>query len=397
MESYLMDWVLMLLRWVHVITVIAWIGASFYFVWLDNSLEKPQNPDLLNKGVDGELWAVHGGGFYNPQKYLVAPQTLPPNLHWFYWESYSTWLSGFALFIALYLLNARTYMIDPQIFPMTESMAVLLSLGFLVAGLLVYEAICRLLGPKPWLVAAAMTVLITISSYGAAQIFQGRAAFIIVGAMLATMMTANVFFWIIPGQRLVTATMRAGGKVSPVYGQRGKQRSIHNTYLTLPVLFAMLSNHYSMMYSHSLNWLILVLMMIASVLIRQFFLLKHKKTINWYFPLSGLLIMVTVFIWITPRPEAVQGLKTQLPTVARIMEIVQTRCTGCHATAPTLIDGPAPKAVVLESPTDLEKHASAIFIQVVQSKIMPLGNITHMTDEERSLVARWFESRSAAP
>jgi len=396
LESYLMDWALMLLRWVHVITVIAWIGASFYFVWLDNSLEKPQNPDLLNKGVDGELWAVHGGGFYNPQKYLVAPQALPPNLHWFYWESYSTWLSGFALFIALYLMNARTYMIDPQIFPMAESTAILLSLGFLAAGLLVYEGICRFLGQKPWLVAAALTLLITLSSYGASQIFQGRAAFLIVGAMLATMMTANVFFWIIPGQRLVTAAMRAGEKVNPIYGQRGKQRSVHNTYLTLPVLFAMLSNHYSMMYNHSMNWLVLVLMMLASVLIRQFFLLRHKKKINWYFPLSGALIMVAVCIWIAPRPETIQAQDTAAPTDASIMEIVQLRCTGCHATQPTLMDGPAPKNVVLENPKDLEKHAHAIFIQVVQSKIMPLGNITHMTDGERSLLASWYMARSKA-
>ncbi|HET9239490.1 MAG TPA: urate hydroxylase PuuD [Oligoflexus sp.] len=393
MESYMMDWALMLLRWVHVITVIAWIGASFYFVWLDNSLEKPQAPDLLQKGVDGELWAVHGGGFYNPQKYLVAPKTLPANLHWFYWESYSTWLSGFALFVALYLMNARTYMIDPQIYPMTASTAVLFALGFLASGLLVYEAICRFSGQKPWLVAAAMTLLITAASYLSTQIFQGRAAFLIVGAMLATMMTANVFFWIIPGQRRVTAAMRAGEKVNPIYGQRGKQRSVHNTYLTLPVLFAMLSNHYSMMYNHPMNWLVLVLMMIGSVLIRQFFLLKHKRKINWYFPLSGVAIMLAVFIWIAPRPASVQAQDAEVPDDARMLALLQTRCTGCHATQPTLMSGPPPKAVVFESEADLRKHANTIFIQVVQLKAMPLGNITQMTDEERALVARWFEKQ----
>jgi uncharacterized membrane protein len=370
LESYMMDWALMLLRWVHVITVIAWIGASFYFVWLDNSLEKPEAPDLIQKGVDGELWAVHGGGFYNPQKYLVAPKTLPSNLHWFYWESYSTWLSGFALFVVLYLMNARTYMIDPQIYPMSASTAVLLALGFLVSGLLVYEAICRFLGQRPWLVAAAMTGLITLASYLSTHIFQGRAAFLIVGAMLATMMTANVFFWIIPGQRRV-----------------------HNTYLTLPVLFAMLSNHYSMMYNHSMNWLVLVLMMIGSVLIRQFFLLKHKRKINWYFPLSGVAIMLAVFIWLAPRPASIQAQDADVPDDARMLALFQTRCTGCHATQPTLMSGPPPKGVVFESEADIRKHANTIFIQVVQLKAMPLGNITHMTDEERSGVARWFEQR----
>ncbi|HYX34803.1 MAG TPA: urate hydroxylase PuuD [Oligoflexus sp.] len=397
MESYLMDWALMLLRWVHVITVIAWIGASFYFVWLDNSLEKPQAPDLLQKGVDGELWAVHGGGFYNPQKYLVAPPSLPPNLHWFYWESYSTWLSGFALFIALYLMNARTYMIDPQIFAMSESTAVLISLGFLVAGWLVYEGICRFLGRRPWFVAGALALLIALASYLATQIFQGRAAFLIVGAMLATIMTANVFFWIIPGQRRVTAAMRAGEKVDPIYGQRGKQRSVHNTYLTLPVLFAMLSNHYSLMYNHPMNWLVLVLMMVASVLIRQFFLLKHKKKINWYFPLSGVAIMVGVLFWIAPVPKPVQAQDAAVPDTQRIMEIVQARCTGCHATQPVLMGGPAPKGVILENSADVERHAISIFIQTVQTKIMPLGNITHMTEDERAEISRWFASRSAAP
>ncbi len=391
MESYLMDWALMLLRWVHVITVIAWIGASFYFVWLDNSLEKPQSPDLIQKGVDGELWAVHGGGFYNPQKYLVAPKSLPPNLHWFYWESYSTWLSGFALFTVLYLMNARTYMIDPEIHAMSESAAILFSLSFLVVGLLVYEAICRFLGQKPWLVAIAMTLLITGSSYLATQIFQGRAAFLIVGAMMATMMTANVFFWIIPGQKRVTAAMRAGEKVNPIYGQRGKQRSVHNTYLTLPVLFAMLSNHYSMMYNHPMNWLVLVFMMLGSVLIRQFFLLRHKNKINWYFPLSGVAIMVAVCIWIAPSPPSAEAQNASVPDNAKMFVMLQTRCTGCHATQPTLMGGPAPKGVVFESEADMLKHANTIFIQVVQLKAMPLGNITHMTEEERAMVARWHE------
>lgn len=394
LESYYMDWVLMLLRWAHVITVIAWIGASFYFVWLDNSLEKPRSPDLLQKGVDGELWAVHGGGFYNPQKYLVAPKSLPSNLHWFYWESYSTWLTGFALFTTLYLMNAKTYMIDPQIFTMSEATAVLLSFVFLLIGLGIYEGICHCFGRRPRLVAASLGLLVTGASFIACQLFQGRAAFLIIGAMLATMMTANVFFWIIPGQRRVTSAMRAGEKVNPIYGQRGKQRSVHNTYFTLPVLFAMLSNHYSMMYNHPMNWLVLVLMMLSAVLIRQFFLLRHQRKINWYFPLSGVAIMAAVCVWIAPRPlhSQNQDLSESFPT-AKIYEIALARCTGCHASQPTLMDGPAPKGIVLESLEQIEQHANLIYIQVVQTKAMPLGNITHMTDEERALIAHWYEKR----
>jgi uncharacterized membrane protein len=279
---------------------------------------------------------------------------------------------------------------------MSESTAVLLALGFLGAGLLIYEGICRAFGQRPWLVASALTLLITGASYLATEIFQGRAAFLIVGAMLATMMTANVFFWIIPGQRRVTAAMRAGEKVNPIYGQRGKQRSVHNTYLTLPVLFAMLSNHYSMMYNHTMNWLVLVLMMLASVLIRQFFLLKHKRKINWYFPLSGVAIMIAVCIWIAPAPGPAQAQSSATPDDARIFEIIRARCAGCHATQPTLMGGPAPKGVVFESEGDLTKHTNTIFIQVVQLKAMPLGNITQMTEDERNQVSLWYEAQQSS-
>ncbi len=394
MESYLIEWALMLLRWLHVITVIAWIGASFYFVWLDNSLLKPSSPDLKEKGVDGELWAVHGGGFYNPQKYLVAPKELPQNLHWFYWESYATWLSGIALFATLYLLHARTYMIDPQIFPMSASTAVLISLGFLLLGLLIYDGICRLFGKKPLVLGLCLGLFICLASYGACHLFQGRAAFVIVGAMMATMMSANVIFWIIPGQRKVIAAMRVGDKVNPVYGQRGKQRSVHNTYLTLPVLFAMLSNHYSLMSNHPMNWLVLVLMMLAGVLIRQFFLLKHKGKINWYFPVGGLLIMMGVFFWIAPSGVSA-SLVTEVPSTEAIQTIVQNRCVGCHSQHPSLMNGPAPKGLLLETTAQIEQHASMIYIQVVQLKAMPLGNLTHITDDERAAVALWFESRKS--
>ena len=251
MDAYLLDWINLLLRFAHVITGIAWIGASFYFVFLDLSLTPPTDPTLKARGVDGELWAVHGGGFYNPQKYLVAPKSLPEHLHWFIWESYSTWLTGFALFTVLYLFNAQIFLVDKNVFDWSASAAVMAALVFLTAGWLVYDAICRAFGQRArgdLIVGVLLFVFVVGASWMACRLFAGRAAFLLVGAMLATAMSANVLVWIIPGQRKVIAQMRAGQAVDPVYGQRAKQRSLHNTYFTLPVLVAMLSNHYGWLY-----------------------------------------------------------------------------------------------------------------------------------------------------
>ena len=242
MEAYLLDWANLLLRWLHVITAIAWVGSSFYFVWLDNHLIRPKSPDLLEKGVDGALWAVHGGGFYNPQKYMVAPKKIHTELHWFYWESYSTWLSGFALFTVLYLFNASTYLIDHSVHAWSPAGAIAAALGFLAVFWLVYDGICRAFGAGPEAdrkVGAGVTALVVFAAWLACQLFAGRAAFLLVGAMMATAMSANVFFWIISGQRTVVAAMTAGQASDPVHGKRGKQRSVHNTYFTLPVLAAM--------------------------------------------------------------------------------------------------------------------------------------------------------------
>jgi len=264
--TYLLDWANLLLRWAHVITAIAWIGSSFYFVFLDNSLTPPSAPDLRAKGVGGELWAVHGGGFYHPQKYLVAPKALPENLHWFYWESYSTWLTGFGLFTVLYLFNAGTFLVDRSVFDWSPAAAITAALGFLAAFWLVYDGICRAFGQRKngdLIVGAGVFAFVVFASWLACQLFAGRAAFLLVGAMLATTMSGNVFFWIIPGQRKVIAQMKAGVAVDPVHGQRAKQRSVHNTYFTLPVLVAMLSNHYGWLHSDEQNWLVLVLLMLA--------------------------------------------------------------------------------------------------------------------------------------
>ncbi|MDM4766712.1 urate hydroxylase PuuD [Pelomonas sp. SE-A7] len=397
MESYLLDWANLLLRWLHVITVIAWIGASFYFVWLDNHLLKPEAPDLKAKGVDGELWAVHGGGFYNPQKYLVAPPNLPQHLHWFYWESYWTWMSGFALFVVLYLFNARSFLMDPRVHEWSGPWpAVAAALGFLVAGWVVYDLICRAFGQNKGeggrvvigndgRVLGLVAAFVVVASWAACQLFAGRAAFVVVGAMIATMMSANVLFWIIPGQKQVIADMRAGRPVDPVHGQRGKQRSVHNTYFGLPVLVAMLSNHYGMLHSHSQNWLVLSLLMAAGVLIRTFFVKRHKGVNSWGLVVAAVALLAGLIAWMAP---AKQDAAMPAPTLAQVQAVVEQRCLMCHS-------GPAAqKGLRLDSAEALQGHAAAVYQQVVLQKTMPLNNVTAITEAERALVARWFEAKS---
>ena len=324
MEAYLLDWANLLLRWVHVITAIAWIGSSFYFVFLDNNLIKPESPDLLEKGVDGAMWAVHGGGFYNPQKYMVAPKKIHTKLHWFYWESYSTWISGFALFTVLYLYNASTYLIDKSLMDWQPGAAIGVAISFLLVFWVVYDLICQVFGFRKHgelIVGVCMIGVVAFMSWLACQWFAGRAAFLLVGAAIATAMSANVFFWIIPGQRKVVAAMTTGtkqpAKELALYGKRGKQRSVHNTYFTLPVLFAMLSNHYSFLYMHAHNWLVLFLMMLGGALIRQFFVQRHgwhhgraRNPLPW--ALAGVVVMAAVIVWMKPAAQAVTANATNL-------------------------------------------------------------------------------------
>lgn len=416
MDSYLLDWANLLLRWLHVIVAIAWIGASFYFVWLDNHLLKPQAEDLKAKGVDGELWAVHGGGFYNPQKYMVAPANLPRELHWFYWESYWTWMSGFALFALLYLFNADTYLIDKRVHDWSAGAAVAAALGFLAGGWIVYDQICRRFGRKAdgsigndGVVLGLVAVAIVAAAWGASQFFAGRAAFLITGAMIATMMSANVFFWIIPGQKQVIADMRAGRPVDPVHGQRGKQRSVHNTYFTLPVLIAMLSNHYGMLYSHPQNWLVLVLLMLVGALVRTWFVKRHKGVDAWPLLVAVVMLLAGLIAWLAPQPAMVPV--TAAPALSApatpgaastgatataadgkvpfetVKAIVDARCLACHNAAL------APKRIQFHEPQLIEQHAAEIYQQVVVQKSMPLNNATGITDEERATLGRWFKER----
>lgn len=412
MEAYLLDWLNLLLRWLHVITAIAWIGSSFYFVWLDNSLAAPTDPELKEKGVGGELWAVHGGGFYNPQKYLLAPKVLPEHLHWFYWESYSTWLSGFALFSLLYLFNANVFLVDRNVFDMSASMAGGTAIAFLVFNWLIYDAICSTIGDRPGadrLVNLLVGLQVIVSVWAACHLFSGRAAFLISGASLATIMSANVLVWIIPGQRKMVASMRAGQAPDPIHGKRGKQRSVHNTYFTLPVLFAMLSNHYSMTYSAQHNWIVLLCIMAAGALIRQFFVLRHKGVYNWWYPGIAVALLLAVILWMSPAMQskpvatvapspsaeassaAPAGDAVAAGSFAQVQQVIQARCIQCHAAKPTLMPVPG-KGVLLDSPEHISQHAQQIYQQAVVQKAMPLGNMTQITDDERAIIGKWFES-----
>ena len=400
MEMYLLDWANLLLRWLHVITAIAWVGSSFYFVFLDNNLIKPESPDLLEKGVGGAMWAVHGGGFYNPQKYMVAPKKIHTHLHWFYWESYTTWLTGFALFSVSYLWQAQTYMVDPQLIAWTQGEAVGVALAFLVGFWLIYDILCRTIGAREggdkW-VGLLVFLVVVGASWLATHVFAGRAAFLLVGAMIGTAMSANVFFWIIPGQRKMVKAMGAGEPVDPIHGKRGKQRSVHNTYFTLPVLFAMLSNHYSFTYTGPHNWLVLVAMMAAGALIRQFFVMRHGYKLGRNgnpAPYAWLGVAVIVALIVVMRPPVpVANNSAATPPVATpvavadVKQVMTARCVMCHG------EGMQMKGVRLDSEEWINRHAQAIYQQVVVTKAMPMNNATGITDEERALIARWFELR----
>ncbi|MEO7392489.1 MAG: urate hydroxylase PuuD [Ramlibacter sp.] len=392
MESYLLAWSELLLRWVHVITAIAWVGSSFYFVFLDSSLTPPVDDDLKKQGVSGELWAVHGGGFYHPVKFAVSPPKLPEHLHWFYWESYTTWMTGFALFTVSYLWSAGTYLIDKSLMDWSPAAAIAAALSFLVVFWLLYDAICRMSGQRKngdAIVGGLVLLLVCAASWLACHWFAGRAAFLLVGAMIATAMSANVFFWIIPGQKKVVASIKAGEAVDPIHGMRGKQRSVHNTYFTLPVLFAMLSNHYSFTYSHPQNWLVLILMMFAGAAIRQFFVMRHgfklgRNAHPWPYAAAGVVVIAAVVVWLKPVP-APAGVAA-LPPVgyAQVQAVLAQRCFMCHGEQVQM------KNVRLDTPQALKQHAQAAYQQAVVTRIMPMNNATGITEAERSLIGQWF-------
>lgn len=401
--SYGLEWLNLLVRWLHLITGIAWIGASFYFVWLDNSIRPPKpGSDLANKGVSGELWAVHGGGFYNPQKYLVAPAQLPADLHWFKWEAYATWITGFALLFIVYYFNASAMMVDHNVADLSALQAIGIGLGTLLVGWIFYDQLCKsVLSQYSVLLAIVMYIFIVTVAYALTHLLSGRAAYIHVGAMIGTIMVGNVLMVIIPGQRKLVQAMRQGKSPDPIYGKRGKQRSVHNNYFTLPVLFIMISNHYAMTYTHAYSWLVLAAIMAAGVLIRHFFNLRHAGRVSLAYPIAGgaLLLAVAVAIAPTPAPQlasssaVANGGAVEATDFSRVQQIIGQRCASCHSDHPTQPGfATAPAGILLQTSELIHQNAAKVYQRAVQTRDMPLANLTQMTDQERAEIASWYEA-----
>ena len=394
MEAYAGQWVELLLRWVHLITGIAWIGASFYFVWLDNSLTAPRRARDAEEGVGGELWAIHGGGFYHVQKYRVAPETLPASLHWFKWEAYSTWLSGFALFVAMYYLHARTYMIDPAVADITPASAVAVSVALLALGWVFYDQLCKRLGfaHERWL-WIGLVAFIAATAFGLSHLYSGRATYYQVGAMIGTWMAANVLFVIIPSQRALVEAKEQGRPPDPVHGQRGKQRSVHNNYFTLPVLFIMISNHYPMTFGHPRAWLVLLAILGLAAFVRHFFNLRHRGRTAWWIPLTAAAGAAALAVVMAPASAPAAA----APAFAEVERIVAVRCAACHADSPRQPGfATAPKGVLLDTAERIHAQAAAIDAQAVRTRAMPIGNLTEMTDDERKVLAAWVAAGAPA-
>jgi uncharacterized membrane protein len=403
MDAHLLEFLSLLLRWLHVIAGIAWIGSSFYFIWLDNSLDPPPaSSDAAKQGVTGELWAMHGGGFYNPQKYAVAPASLPEKLHWFKWEAYTTWLSGTALLVIVYWLKAQTMMIDPTVAALTAWQAAGIGVASMVGPWLIYDGLCRSpLGRNDPLLGVIVFGLLTALAWELGRTLGGRAAFIHVGTSIGTIMAANVFFVIIPGQKKMVEAMRAGRLPDPIYGQRGKQRSVHNNYFTLPVLFIMISNHYASTYSHPQAWAVLALFSAAAVSIRHFFNRRHKGALEWRYPVFGAALLGVVAWWTTPHLAPLPKVNGPV-TFDQVRAIIGQRCVTCHSPAPTFAGIAQPPAGVLLHTSDaIVQNAQRIYQQVVVTRIMPLGNVTHVTGYERAVIAAWMADgakiKSAGP
>ncbi len=388
MDAYVFDWLNMLLRWLHLIAGAAWIGASFYFVHLDNALRPPESADDIKRGVHGDYWAVHGGGFYRSQKYLTGPRDEPltHHLHWSKWEAYTTWLSGMGLLAVIYWLGAETMLIDRNVLPMTAGSAIGASIAFIVGGWLIYDGLCRILVTNEKILTIALFVLIACADWSLFHVFGARAAFIHVGAMMGTIMVANVFVHIIPGQKKMVAAIRAGAAVDPASGAIGKQRSVHNTYFTLPVLFIMIGSHFPMVFSHPVAWGALLGIMLAGVLIRQFFVLRIKGVAATHLLIASIALLLGVGVLLAPKAVAA----AKAVSFAQVKMVLDQRCVKCHAAVPTFEGvAQAPKGVMLESAAQISAHAPKL-AETTANRYMPIGNLTGMTDDERGIVAAWF-------
>ncbi|HYS12552.1 MAG TPA: urate hydroxylase PuuD [Burkholderiaceae bacterium] len=394
METYIVDWLNLGVRWLHFVAGIAWIGSSLYFVMLDNSLKAPKKDADQQRGVYGELWAVHGGGFYLSQKFLTGPkgEPLSTELHWSKWEAYTTWLSGMGLLALIYWWGANAYLIDRSVFDLSAPAAIGISAGSLVVGWFIYDTLCKAIKNELAL-ALIVYALLVAASYAYAQVFGGRAAYIHVGALMGTIMVWNVFFHIIPGQKKMVQEIRAGKEPDPRPGIVGKQRSVHNTYFTLPVLFIMISNHYPMTYGNRYGWLVLAVFILAGALIRQFFVLRHQGKVVWALPAVGVLLLLGAAIALAPAAPSKATAATASTGVpfATVQQIMEQRCITCHAEKPTFEGFQQPPAgVMLDTPERVKAAAPRIHQQTIATQAMPLGNLTKMTPEERALLGKWL-------
>ena len=391
MEAFFLDWLSILLRWLHFITGIAWIGSSLYFIWLDNHLEPPRAPGDCDRGVGGELWSVHGGGFYHAQKYKTAPSVMPDHLHWFKWEAYSTWLSGMFLLGLVYFLGAEIYLIDRSVAELSVFMAVSISIGFIVGGWLVYDLMCKSpLADNDRLFALVLLLLSSALAWGLCQLFSGRAAYILFGATLGTIMVGNVFFVIIPGQKEMVELAGRGEVPDPAPGLRAKLRSVHNTYFTLPVLFVMTSNHYAMTYSHEYNWAVLIGISLAGALIRIYFVARHKGNASVVPVAAAVILLALVAAATVPRSRVDDAAAV---TFSQVRNVINARCTSCHSEAPVHPAFPAaPLGIMFDNDDQILAEADRIYLQTVITRVMPIGNLTAMTNEERQIIDQWYQS-----
>ena len=400
----LWEWVEIAARWLHVITAVAWIGSSFYFIALDLGLHRDRN---LTSGADGEEWQVHGGGFYHIQKYLVAPASMPDHLVWFKWESYATWLSGFAMLVLVYYLGAELFLIDPTVMELAIWQAVAISLASLAFGWLAYNTLCKIfVNADQNVLMVALFVVLVAMSWFYTQVFSGRAAMLHLGAFTASIMTGNVFFIIMPNQRVVVDDLKAGRKPDPKYGKIAKQRSTHNNYLTLPVVFLMLSNHYPLIFATKYNWIIASLVFLMGVTIRHWFNTKHARKGNPHWTWLVTVLLFLAIAWLSTAPmRTVEGeakLKGEAlvyassPGFEEVVGIVQGRCSMCHAAEPGWegLYWP-PKDVVLETEAQIAHEAKRIYLQAGVTHAMPPGNLSFIEPEERAKIVEWFRAAGA--
>ena len=396
MTAYLLEWVNLLGRWVHMITGIAWIGASFYFIWLDNSLETPKSKEDQDKGVSGEVWSVHGGGMYHAQKYRLAPAKLPEHLHWFKWEAYTTWITGMFMMALMYWYGAEVYLIDPGVAAISRPVAIGIGIAVIAFGWVAYDRLCESdIGKNENAMAAILFVALTAIAFLLCQVFSGRGAYMHFGAMLGTIMVGNVFFVIIPGQKDLVRAKEEGREPDSIHGIRGKQRSVHNTYFTLPVLFVMISNHYAMTYGHQYNWLILIAITLIGALIRVYYVARHKGRASLAPVIAAAVVLAALITLVAPRQSVpLSAMSGDSVEIATVQKIVVERCSACHATVPSQPGFQAPpQGIVFETVEDITRQSMVIHQQTVVTKAMPIGNLTGITDTERATIDIWFRQQ----